>query len=88
VNSILKFGIIEKARCGVTPGKSEWNVSSSPALSPISGLSSVSNTLQEPEQIIPDPSSLALPFSDRFNYTFPATGVTTISLQTKTALDV
>ncbi|KAJ7361013.1 glycoside hydrolase [Mycena albidolilacea] len=61
---------------------------SSPALSPISGLFNVSNTLEQPEQIIPVSSSFALPFSDRFNYTFPATSVTVISLQTKTALDV
>ncbi|KAF7330131.1 hypothetical protein MSAN_02462900 [Mycena sanguinolenta] len=61
---------------------------SSPALSPISGLFNVSNTLEEPEQIIPVSSSFALPFSDRFNYTFPAMSVTVVSLQTKTALDV
>ncbi|KAF7347268.1 Glycoside hydrolase [Mycena venus] len=61
---------------------------SSPALSPISGLFNVSNTLEEPEQIIPVSSSFALPFSDRFNYTFPATSITVISLQTKTALDI
>ncbi|KAJ7222879.1 glycoside hydrolase [Mycena haematopus] len=61
---------------------------SSPALSPISGLFNVSNTLEEPEQIIPVSSSFALPFSDRFNYTFPAMSVTVVSLQTKTALDL
>jgi alpha-N-arabinofuranosidase len=61
---------------------------SSPALSLILGLFNVSNTLEQPEQIIPVSSSFALPFSDRFNYTFPAMSITVISLQTKTTLDV
>ncbi|KAF8204203.1 glycoside hydrolase [Mycena galopus ATCC 62051] len=61
---------------------------SSPALSPISGLFNVSNTLEEPEQIIPVSSSFAFQYSDRFNYTFPATSVTVVSLQPQTALDV
>ncbi|KAJ7147997.1 glycoside hydrolase [Mycena filopes] len=61
---------------------------STPALSPISGLFNVSNTLEEPELIIPVATSFALPFSDRFNYTFPATSVTVIALQSKAALDV
>ncbi|KAG6911267.1 hypothetical protein DXG01_002105 [Tephrocybe rancida] len=55
---------------------------SSPALSPISGLFNVSNTLEDPELIIPVASSFAIPLPDRFNYTFPATSVTVISLQT------
>ncbi|KAJ7194659.1 glycoside hydrolase [Mycena pura] len=63
---------------------------SSPALSlnPVSGDFSVSNTLDAPELIIPVASSFALPFSDRFNYTFPATSVTVISLQTQTGLRI
>ncbi|KAJ7045120.1 glycoside hydrolase [Mycena alexandri] len=61
---------------------------STPALSPISGLFNVSNTLEEPELIIPVATSFALPFSDRFNYTFPATSVTVIALQSTTALEV
>ncbi|KAJ6489593.1 glycoside hydrolase [Mycena vitilis] len=54
---------------------------SSPALSPISGLFNVSNTLEQPNQIIPVSSSFALPFAHRFNYTFPATSVTVVALQ-------
>ncbi|TFK42073.1 glycoside hydrolase [Crucibulum laeve] len=54
---------------------------SSPALSPISGLFNVSNTLEEPELIIPVANSFAIPQPDRFNYTFPATSVTVITLQ-------
>ncbi|KAF9469657.1 glycoside hydrolase [Collybia nuda] len=54
---------------------------SSPTLSPISGIFNISNTMDEPEQIIPVASSFALPHPDRFNYTFPATSVTVISLQ-------
>ncbi|KAJ7605069.1 glycoside hydrolase [Mycena polygramma] len=61
---------------------------SSPALSPISGLFNVSNTLEEPEQIISVSSSFALPFSDRFNYTFPATSVTVVALQVTTPLAI
>lgn len=53
---------------------------SSPALSPISGEYNISNTLDEPENVIPVSSSFAMPFADRFNYTFPATSVTVISL--------
>ncbi|GLB43574.1 putative alpha-L-arabinofuranosidase C-terminus [Lyophyllum shimeji] len=55
---------------------------SSPSLSPISGLFNVSNTIDEPEQIIPVANSFAIPLPDRFNYTFPATSVTVISMQT------
>ncbi|KAG6812633.1 hypothetical protein H0H92_001716 [Tricholoma furcatifolium] len=55
---------------------------SSPSLSPISGLYNVSNTLDEPDLIIPVASSFAFPYSNMFNYTFPATSVTVISLQT------
>ncbi|KAJ7665650.1 glycoside hydrolase [Mycena rosella] len=58
-----------------------------PPLSPISGLFNVSNTLEEPELIIPVSTSFALPFSNKFNYTFPATSVTVVALQTKTALE-
>ncbi|KAG6820155.1 hypothetical protein H0H93_004737 [Arthromyces matolae] len=54
---------------------------STPALSPISGLFNVSNTLEEPELIIPVASSFAIPYPNRFNYTFPATSVTVITLQ-------
>ncbi|KAK7063648.1 glycoside hydrolase [Favolaschia claudopus] len=61
---------------------------SSPVLSPISGQFSASNTLEEPEQIIPVSTAFALPFSDRFNYTFRAMSVTVISVQAATALDV
>ncbi|KAJ6604947.1 glycoside hydrolase superfamily [Mycena sp. CBHHK59/15] len=57
-----------------------------PTLSPISGLFNISNTLDEPELITPFSFNFALPFSDRFNYTFPATSVTVISLQSTTAL--
>ncbi|KAJ7053979.1 glycoside hydrolase [Mycena amicta] len=55
---------------------------SSPALSldPVSGQFNVSNTLEKPNQIIPVSSSFALPFNDRFNYTFPATSVTVLSV--------
>lgn len=60
---------------------------STPALSPISGLFNVSNTLDEPDLIIPVATSFALPFSDKFNFTFPATSVTVVTLQTKTALE-
>ncbi|KAF5385088.1 hypothetical protein D9615_001064 [Tricholomella constricta] len=55
---------------------------SSPSLSPISGIFNVSNTIEEPELIIPVASSFAIPHPDRFNYTFPATSVTVITLQT------
>ncbi|KDR85498.1 hypothetical protein GALMADRAFT_132190 [Galerina marginata CBS 339.88] len=54
---------------------------SSPALSPISGQFNVSNTLDDPEQIIPVSSSFAIPLPDRFNYTFPAMSVTVLTLQ-------
>lgn len=53
---------------------------SSPVLSPISGNFAISNTLDEPENIIPFSSSFGLPYADRFNYTFPATSVTVIAL--------
>ncbi|KAF8079161.1 glycoside hydrolase [Lyophyllum atratum] len=55
---------------------------SSPGLSPISGVFNVSNTIEEPELIIPIASSFAIPHPDRFNYTFPATSVTVITLHT------
>ncbi|KAL0951925.1 hypothetical protein HGRIS_008579 [Hohenbuehelia grisea] len=54
---------------------------SSPLLSPISGQFNVSNTLEEPEQIIPVSTSFSIPNAGRFNYTFPATSVTVLSLQ-------
>ncbi|KAJ7508458.1 glycoside hydrolase [Mycena galericulata] len=60
----------------------------SPALSPISGLFNVSNTLDEPQLIIPVATSFALPFSDKLNYTFPATSVTVVALQAQTPLEV
>jgi len=55
---------------------------SSPALSPISGVFNVFNTIEKPEQIIPVAFSFAIPLPDRFNYTFPATSVTVITLHT------
>ncbi|KAF7302852.1 hypothetical protein MKEN_01247400 [Mycena kentingensis (nom. inval.)] len=55
---------------------------SSPPLSldPVSGQFNVSNTLEKPHQIIPVSTTFALPFSDRFNYTFPASSVTVLSV--------
>ncbi|KAJ7166516.1 glycoside hydrolase [Mycena crocata] len=61
---------------------------SSPVLSPISGVFNISNTLEDPELIIPVATSFAIPLSDRFDYTFPATSVTIVALQTKTALEI
>ncbi|KAF8203955.1 glycoside hydrolase [Pholiota molesta] len=43
---------------------------SSPTLSPISGLFNVSNTLEQPDNIIPVSNSFAIPLPDRLNYTF------------------
>lgn len=54
---------------------------STPALTPIYGLFNVSNTLEEPGLIIPVASNMAIPVADKFNYTFPATSVTVISVQ-------
>lgn len=54
---------------------------SSPLLSPISGIFNISNTLDEPENIIPVATSFAIAFNDRFNYTFPATSVTVLAMQ-------
>ncbi|KAF9566985.1 glycoside hydrolase [Agrocybe pediades] len=59
---------------------------SSPVLSPISGQFNVSNTLDQPEQIIPEFWSAPLPFADRFNYTFPAMSVTVVTLQSAKSL--
>jgi alpha-N-arabinofuranosidase len=54
---------------------------SSPSLSPISGIFNISNTLEEPEQIIPVHTSTAIPFSDRMNFTFPAMSVTVVTME-------
>ncbi|KDQ51115.1 glycoside hydrolase family 51 protein [Jaapia argillacea MUCL 33604] len=54
---------------------------SSPALSPISGQFNISNTLTEPQNIIPVASSFALVYMDKYNYTFPATSVTVLSFE-------
>jgi alpha-N-arabinofuranosidase len=54
---------------------------SSPALTPISGIFNISNTLDEPEQIIPVMTSTAIPFSDRMNFTFPAMSVTVVTME-------
>ncbi|KAF8899440.1 glycoside hydrolase superfamily [Infundibulicybe gibba] len=51
-----------------------------PTLNPLSGQFNVSNTLEDPELIIPVANAYAMPQADRFNYTFPATSVTVISL--------
>ncbi|KAJ7083404.1 glycoside hydrolase [Mycena belliarum] len=61
---------------------------STPTLSPLSGMFNTSNTLEDPQQIIPFDSSFPLIFSDRFNYTFPATSVTVLALQPQTALNI
>ncbi|CAK5280796.1 unnamed protein product [Mycena citricolor] len=61
---------------------------SSPVLSPITGLFNISNTPAAPDQIIPVSSSFALPFPDRFNYSFPATSVTVVSLQAKAPFSI
>lgn len=53
---------------------------SSPLLSPISGIFNISNTLDEPELIIPVATSFAIPAPRELNYTFPATSVTVLSL--------
>ncbi|KAF8644260.1 hypothetical protein AX16_008615 [Volvariella volvacea WC 439] len=57
---------------------------STPPLSPISGLFNVSNTLDEPELIVPVYNSFAIPHPGRFNYSFPATSVTVITVQLST----
>jgi len=54
---------------------------STPALSPISGVFSTANTLDEPELIIPVTSSFAIPMPDQFNFTFPASSVTVFAVQ-------
>ncbi|KAF5312724.1 hypothetical protein D9619_002697 [Psilocybe cf. subviscida] len=54
---------------------------SSPALTPISGIFNISNTLDEPEQIIPALTSTAIPFPDRMNFTFPAMSVTVVTME-------
>lgn len=54
---------------------------STPPLTPIAGQFNTSNTLDEPESIIPVASSFAIPHFDRFNYSFPAMSVTVIALQ-------
>ncbi|KAJ7292664.1 glycoside hydrolase [Mycena rebaudengoi] len=59
---------------------------SSPTLSPISGVFNVSNSLDDPELIIPVSTSFALPFPDKFNYTFPAMSVTVVTVQSTTDL--
>ncbi|KIK71567.1 glycoside hydrolase family 51 protein [Collybiopsis luxurians FD-317 M1] len=51
-----------------------------PALSPITGLFNISNTIEEPEQIIPVASSFSFQDPTRFNYTFPATSVTVLAM--------
>ncbi|KAF8899438.1 glycoside hydrolase [Infundibulicybe gibba] len=60
-----------------------WNTVSigTPTLNPLSGQFNVSNTLEDPELIIPVANAYAMPQADRFNYTFPATSVTVVSLQ-------
>ncbi|KAF9011202.1 glycoside hydrolase superfamily [Cyathus striatus] len=52
---------------------------SSPSLSPITGQFNISNTLDEPELIIPLDTTFAIPQTDRLNYTFPAMSVTVLS---------
>ncbi|THU89381.1 glycoside hydrolase [Dendrothele bispora CBS 962.96] len=52
-----------------------------PPLSPITGHFNISNTLEEPELITPTIFNMAIPFLDRFNYTFPATSVTILGIQ-------
>ncbi|KAF8645689.1 hypothetical protein AX16_007638 [Volvariella volvacea WC 439] len=54
---------------------------SSPSLSPISGQYNISNTLDEPEQIVPVHNSFAIIEPGKFNFSFPATSVTVISVQ-------
>ncbi|KZT22628.1 glycoside hydrolase family 51 protein [Neolentinus lepideus HHB14362 ss-1] len=54
---------------------------SSPTLSSITGVFNISNTLDEPENIIPVSSAFAIPYPDRYNYTFPATSVTVLALE-------
>ncbi|PPQ73463.1 hypothetical protein CVT24_007554 [Panaeolus cyanescens] len=54
---------------------------SSPLLSPISGIFNISNTLENPNQIVPVHSSFAIPSNNQFSYLFPATSVTVIALQ-------
>ncbi|KAK7473005.1 hypothetical protein VKT23_001109 [Stygiomarasmius scandens] len=54
-----------------------------PALSPITGQFNISNTLEEPELIIPVSTTMTIPFLDRFNYTFPATSVTVLGFQSQ-----
>ncbi|KAF9056073.1 glycoside hydrolase [Panaeolus papilionaceus] len=56
---------------------------SSPLLSPISGIFNISNTLDQPNQIIPVHSSFPFPSNNQFSYQFPAMSVTVVSLQSK-----
>jgi alpha-L-arabinofuranosidase len=52
-----------------------------PVLSPITGSFNISNTIEEPELIVPVASSFSFQDSTRFNYTFPATSVTVLAMQ-------
>nr|BDS32887.1 GH51 alpha-L-arabinofuranosidase [Gloeophyllum trabeum] len=54
---------------------------SSPVLSPLTGQFNITNTLEEPENIIPASSSFSIPYPDRYNYTFPATSVTILAFE-------
>ncbi|KAF8914916.1 glycoside hydrolase [Mucidula mucida] len=65
-----------------TTGLGTATTLSTPSLSPISDVFNTSNTLGNPELIIPVESSFAIPETNRFNYSFPATSITVIALQT------
>lgn len=64
-----------------TPGYATAISLGTPALSPITGSFNISNTIEEPEQITPVASSFTFQDPTRFNYTFPATSVTVLAVQ-------
>ncbi|KAF9067274.1 glycoside hydrolase [Rhodocollybia butyracea] len=64
-----------------TPGFATAISLGTPALSPISELFNISNTIDEPDQVIPVASSFSFQDPTRFNYTFPATSITVLAMQ-------